>query len=870
MKCANRFSIAIAVLFIAVAVTGVSAAVGQQFTCYATPDTTDALTNAGQVAPYALGADLRAVNLAIHVLRETSGTGGYGQASIDSLLSRLSGDFATTGILFDLVGQFYVDNSAYLSSPVDSAAVLFSSYSDSMRIDIFLGENFGPVSGTTAGIPSSALVLTGAACGTSALSHFVGHCLGLYETNETAFGVEQEDGSNSAEAGDLVIDTSVVPDPDNILEGNELGSWNEFTAEQGRRMAAGILSVPELAKLEHDTGITYHDGSSQTNMAGQYTGVPTNATAVDLDVSGKLDLVINASSSAFVSGAVNPTTGVPSFANSTSTEFPGMASFMAASKGAIAADYDNDGDLDLYVPNTTQHKLLRNGGTGVYADVTSASGLLAGQTAWAQSISGSWGDYDADGFVDLLVLAKNQTAGVEGSGYVRLLHNNQDGTFSDDTRSSVGISGCTTDVISALWADFNKDNFIDLLLVQTGPYTQRGGAGTDGDKSRMFISNGNGTFANATDTNLEDEGDWKFDNANAGILDVEPDGDLDVVFANVDGTGYYKNVANTICYGWKGQFFASGFLRDPIDLDVCDYNLDGLPDYMYNDPDENPISNVNFRPEFGPTPTQFTSENQDWTGSPHATGGIAVADFDQNGTVDVFASRASSGYFYYYPHPDTGAHFGNWIGVRLRSFAAVCNRFGIGATVVVSHGSYHQAQVVDGGSGRAGQSPLDLVFGLGDYSGPVDIKVYWSDGHTIQEYTGATSGQYHTLGQYAIAPSSIGFTKIYDPYLAMYTWEFTWDTDIMTDVAGDRVTVTPPATPSECTGSEFSLSTANSNVSVNIAKVNNKYRHTLTMTGGTCTEGCRYSYTVKSSLLGVDSPDVAAKTFKTLSCVAIP
>ncbi len=72
--------------------------------------------------------------------------------------------------------------------------------------------------------------------------------------------------------------------------------------------------------------------------------------------------------------------------------------------GAVFADYDNDGDQDLFVADRHEDRLFQNDGTGHFVDVAAAAGV-AGTT---DDVSASWGDYDNDGYLDLYVVSNSQ------------------------------------------------------------------------------------------------------------------------------------------------------------------------------------------------------------------------------------------------------------------------------------------------------------------------------------------------------------------------------------------------------------------------------------------------------------------------------
>lgn len=140
----------------------------------------------------------------------------------------------------------------------------------------------------------------------------------------------------------------------------------------------------------------------------------------------------------------------------------------AAARGAAAvmADYDNDGDTDIYVSNDGPNRLYRNDGSGRFKDVAVAAGVAnAGPSAGV-----AWGDYDRDGFLDLYVVNYGRCGQeIEFSDDV-LYHNEQDGTFSDQT-ALLHATGSTRGLgFQASWFDFDNDADLDLYLANdNGP-----------------------------------------------------------------------------------------------------------------------------------------------------------------------------------------------------------------------------------------------------------------------------------------------------------------------------------------------------------------------------------------------------------------
>ena len=140
---------------------------------------------------------------------------------------------------------------------------------------------------------------------------------------------------------------------------------------------------------------------------------------------------------------------------------------------AIAwGDYDNDGDLDLFISRGTdisfKQTLYRNNGDGTFTDVTDQAGL----GSISNNRAAAWGDFDNDGFLDLYVVDSGSDP--EGKGPNYLYRNNQDGTFTD-VASSAGVEDL---VMSrgrgAAWGDYDNDGFLDLFV-------------TNGEDGTLFI-----------------------------------------------------------------------------------------------------------------------------------------------------------------------------------------------------------------------------------------------------------------------------------------------------------------------------------------------------------------------------------------------
>ena len=174
-------------------------------------------------------------------------------------------------------------------------------------------------------------------------------------------------------------------------------------------------------------------------------------------------------------------------------------------------DYDNDGYLDLFVKNGWQgvkeeHSLYQNNGDGTFTEID--AGDMTG-SAGAAFISGfAWCDFDMDGDLDVFTCS-----GVGDNNH--LWRNDGGGTFTD-----VGAFDASA-ANGASWGDYDNDGDFDLFISNYG----------DGDKEKnnFYENNGDGTFTKRTDLNIADEESYSMGSAWG---DIDNDGDLDLFVAN--------------------------------------------------------------------------------------------------------------------------------------------------------------------------------------------------------------------------------------------------------------------------------------------------------------------------------------------------
>lgn len=192
---------------------------------------------------------------------------------------------------------------------------------------------------------------------------------------------------------------------------------------------------------------------------------------------------------------------------------------LAAFSDGVWGDYNNDGKPDLFLcTDGGNNALYRNEGNGEFTRIT--SGIIVND---GPSSSAAWADYDNDGYLDLVTTH---------SGEPHLYHNNGAGGFTVTALSTPGktLTGCA-------WGDYDNDGFLDLFL------TEREGHG-----SVLFHNNGDGTFARVTTGSLVNDAAFSW---GARWGDYDNDGFLDLFVCNrPDSSGFannflYRNNANT-------------------------------------------------------------------------------------------------------------------------------------------------------------------------------------------------------------------------------------------------------------------------------------------------------------------------------------
>ena len=744
----------------------------------------------------------------------------------------------------------------------------------------------------------------------------------MYDTSETAFGLEEADGSNGTTAGDLVADTAAdpglagwvesncalraafadsfpgyAPDATNIMSNSRVSCWSIFTGMQRLRVMSAMQSYTALAQAVTLKTAPYVNRTTATEMVDDqyFPTTSTNAVSFDFDDNGKKDILVSGlySTTANVSlgyaGACIQYTpeGVPVFQDATMSAFGTQSNRPpSGTLGLIAGDYDNDGYIDFYAPNSeingggTQHghsqRLYRNTGSGGFQDVTAAVGLRASNAGWDATIGGAWGDYDGDGFLDLLTvqcLATND--GLDGwSAQSLLLFHNIEvpgpaRAFESVDLAEVGLNSNNLRVRSVFWVDLDQDHDMDLITIQ---YTQ------DTTPTSRYYLNTGGHFTDVTTTRFSmlDANNFETGHFCAAPGDLDNDGDVDFAYNGTGDRGWVRNDldsgtgVSSLAVEWNdhhGSTWAPGWPISPTDLDVLDYDLDGLldiavPSYLTQSPSR----------LFRNRDTDHHFVNVDSALPNKQSNGLGAADFRLHGFTDLFlantllAPRSSSLIFYKATDAIDGTAANHWVGIRLDAPDSSCNSRGIGSTVIITAGSHRQAQVVDGGSGRAGQHDLDFSFGLGAYSDSVDVEVIWPCGQT--QFARVAADAYHTISLTKPVVDDSSVLMYFNYVLGEDTldWVFEWTTAMPGDNDLDWVEF-PRGIPGypEIDRLDASMPDVAIAVTAEVSGGTTVYTHRVTWFDRPCPDELTAYYKVHSKALNADDASVR-KTLHLYGC----
>jgi imidazolonepropionase-like amidohydrolase len=427
------------------------------------------------------------------------------------------------------------------------------------------------------------------------------------------------------------------------------------------------------------------------------------------------------------------------------------------------ADYDGDGDLDVYVGfNGPANRLYRNdiGQSGGFKDVAAESGVADARA----TRSAAWADYDADGNPDLML------GFAPGPASVLKLYRNDAGRFTDVT-SAAGLTRDSVAVRQFSWIDVDSDNDLDLFVALR-------------DRPNALYRNDGGTFTDiAASIGLADARK----SVGAIWFDYEEDGDLDLYVANQDGdknglfrnvSGRFTDVADSAGVAWGGRtpneptngtvrpcaadvdgdghldLFAANYGRNGLFLyrgkgrfedvskawgididaryDACafsDFDHDGRIDLYVNGTITGGISYRDML--LRNTGKAFVEVTPDSIAALHADHGVQWADVDGDGDEDLaLTGQRPDGMHYVLRNMSENA--ARSIKVRVVNGLGRATR--AGAEIRVFQAGTRRLlamRLVDTGSGYNAQNDMEVQIGLPP-TADIDLEVTWpSNGQRV-------------------------------------------------------------------------------------------------------------------------------------------
>ncbi len=375
---------------------------------------------------------------------------------------------------------------------------------------------------------------------------------------------------------------------------------------------------------------------------------------------------------------------------------------------AIAFDYDRDGKLDLFVGSYFQpinifqpdsprffpesFETANNGGGltayhnlggGKFADVTEKLGMKL--SGWTLDLGHA--DADNDGFDDLYVACD--------FGTDRFFHNNGNGTFTDISEKAIGVDskkGMNVD-----WGDYDNDGLLDVYVTNiTDDYMREG--------NFLWHNNGNLTFSDVSRETATFETGWGW---GSKFFDYDNDGWLDLYVMNgwvsAGKDSYVPDIFNMVTK--PGIDFADARNWPPMG----DKSLSGYEKKRLFHNDKGQI----FKDEAARHGLDNKKDGR----------GIAIADFNNDGKLDIMSANASSEPNLFVNTMPSGRH---WIQFLLEGKQS--NRSAVGAQVRLKFGETTRLQYVSGGNSFAGQSTARVHFGLADTAKVDQIEVRWPTG----------------------------------------------------------------------------------------------------------------------------------------------
>ncbi len=471
---------------------------------------------------------------------------------------------------------------------------------------------------------------------------------------------------------------------------------------------------------------------------------------------------------------------------------------------AMAVDFDNDGDQDLFIGQGGQESigfdyLFRND-DGVFVDVSTPAGIRGpiapnGRPVPVATSSGTWADYDNDGDLDLYTASRVQFYTLQlpfdfGSRD-SLFRNNGDGTFTDVSREA-GLY-TTRSTMTASWGDFDKDGWMDLFVPHFAPsgfllyrnmgdgtfrqvpidpadlgYSTRASWASsvndfNGDGLLDIIAWGRRAQDGETESHalLINRGGWRFENLaeESGLVQPFVPATMGTALGDLDNDGYPEAfmASGGPSFGEADTLFhnttaATGSLSFEEVSSLVDYPASPDPACVPPDPPAHVVApawvdHANMTPGTpgGETSVPFDSLPQEEIDPcnpayPYRGHGSIFVDYDKDGDVDLAAVKGGtvvvrpdlwSGEPNRLFRNDGGNAQGNWLFAELDGTLSSRDALGAWIEVVTSDGGQDTrtwTRLWQGNTGFSVSGPRETHFGLGNHDTVEEVRVQWPSG----------------------------------------------------------------------------------------------------------------------------------------------
>jgi hypothetical protein len=417
--------------------------------------------------------------------------------------------------------------------------------------------------------------------------------------------------------------------------------------------------------------------------------------------------------------------------------------------GVAAADYDNDGNQDLYLTYFDRGVLYRNNGNGTFTDVTKKAGI-GNPGRWGTSAG--FGDYDNDGHLDLYIAnyvdidlnalpefgssvfcryrgipVSCGPRGLKGSRD-RLYRNNGDGTFTD-VGEKLNIDPGAAYGLGVLWLDFDNDGCTDIYVADDSSPSLLYKSDCKGGLTEMGVEAG--VAYNADGRDQAGMGVDAADYDHSGLQSIAKTNfsdDHNNLYHN-DGEGEFTDVAGPSAFG-PVSIPLLGF-----GMKFLDYDNDGWADAFVANGHVNPqVDNHDFGVTYAERYLLFHNlRNGNFADVGQEAGapfrakrvgrGAAAADFNNDGAVDLLVTHLADS-----PALLRNAGSPRQHAVRIKLVGTKSNRDAFGARIVMTAGGMTQTQEVRANSSYLSASDPRAHFGLGDAIRVEVIEIHWPSG----------------------------------------------------------------------------------------------------------------------------------------------